>query len=50
MLTSDMGQSGNALPPDGLRIFAKNLKQHGLSIEELRTMLITNPGELLSFE
>ena len=50
VLTSDLGQSGNAVPPDGLRIFAENLKQHGVSIEELEVMLVKNPGNLLSFE
>ena len=50
VLTSDLGQSGNAIPPDGLRIFAENLQQQGISSEELHTMLVKNPAELLNFE
>jgi microsomal dipeptidase-like Zn-dependent dipeptidase len=47
VLASDFGQQGNPPPPDGLRAFAAELHQAGISAQQLDLMLRQNPARLL---
>jgi hypothetical protein len=47
ILSSDLGQKGNALPPDGLAAFIAALRTRGLSDQELDRMSKQNPATLL---
>jgi len=47
ILSSDLGQTGNALPPDGLLNFIKLLLGAGISEAEITQMVKENPGKLL---
>lgn len=47
VLSSDLGQVGNALPADGLRLFAQGLIEQGITVSELEIMLKVNPQRLL---
>ena len=47
MLTSDLGQAGNPIHTDGLRIFADALLKRGFTPAELDRMLKINPARLL---
>ncbi len=47
ILTSDGGQVGNPLPPEGLRIFAQSLVEAGVSVGEIDLMIRHNPARLL---
>lgn len=47
VLSSDLGQVGNALPTDGLKMFARELREQGITDAELETMLKVNPKRLL---
>lgn len=46
ILSSDLGQSGNPTPPDGLKNFAILLMDAGISKEEIVMMIKTNPMKL----
>lgn len=48
ILSSDLGQAGNPLHPDGLEAFFRGLREHGFSQQEIETMAKTNPAKLLS--
>ena len=48
ILSSDLGQVGNPLPPDGLQSFFDGLKKHGFTGAEIDQMSIVNPAALLS--
>jgi len=48
VISSDLGQSGNPIPSDGLRQFTLKLKEYGCSDRELKLVLIENPGFLLN--
>jgi hypothetical protein len=50
ILSSDMGQPGNPLHPDGLVAFYKGLKEQGFSQAEIDEMSKTNPARLLGLE
>ncbi|TDB62728.1 histidinol phosphatase [Arundinibacter roseus] len=50
ILSSDLGQMGNAIPPDGLSMIAELLQQQGISAAELELMLKDNPARLLGLE
>ena len=47
VLSSDLGQAGNPLHPDGLAAFLGALKDAGFSSRELDLMSKTNPAKLL---
>jgi hypothetical protein len=47
ILSSDLGQRGNALPPDGLGAFLVAMRQRGFSESELARMSKENPARLL---
>ncbi len=50
IISSDLGQAGNPLPPDGLGKFVKLLMEAGISRDEINLMIKTNPGRLLDIE
>ena len=47
VLSSDLGQQGNALPPDGFGAFLAALRAKGLSDEDIAVMARRNPARLL---
>ncbi len=47
ILSSDLGQAGNPLHPDGLAAFFAGLKQQGFTDEEIGRMSKVNPAKLL---
>ena len=47
ILSSDLGQDGNPLPPDGFADFLTAMRAKGFSQEELDTMSKVNPARLL---
>jgi len=47
ILSSDLGQRGNALPPDGFAAFFAALRSRGLSEPEVDRMSKQNPAKLL---
>ena len=49
IIATDLGQSFNPRPVDGLRFFLRDLLIAGLSTEELRTMVQTNPGRIIDW-
>ncbi|HYP14791.1 MAG TPA: DUF6282 family protein [Bryobacteraceae bacterium] len=50
ILSSDLGQAGNPLHPEGFQSFLRVLAAEGISIQELETMSKTNPAHLLGLE
>jgi uncharacterized protein DUF6282 len=50
ILSSDLGQAGNPLHPDGLEAFFRGLRQQGFSAAEIDRMSKTNPAKLLGLE
>ncbi|MCS6953199.1 MAG: DUF6282 family protein [Bryobacterales bacterium] len=47
ILSSDLGQAGNPLHPDGLETLFGLLRHEGLSVEEIEQMAKRNPARLL---
>jgi hypothetical protein len=47
ILSSDLGQRGNALPPDGFGAFLLAMRARGISIEDVARMSKQNPARLL---
>jgi alkylhydroperoxidase family enzyme len=47
VLGTDLGQSGNPTPADGLTMFVTGLMAHGVTRAEIETMGRENPGALL---
>ena len=47
ILSSDLGQKANALPPDGYAAFLTALRANGLTEQELDRMSKQNPAQLL---
>lgn len=47
ILSSDLGQQGNALPPDGFAAFMQALLARGLSLQDIDVMARQNPARLL---
>ena len=45
ILSSDLGQAGNPLHPDGLLAFFAGLEREGISPEEIALMSKTNPAK-----
>jgi hypothetical protein len=50
ILSSDLGQRGNALPPDGFGAFLVAMRQRGFSESELARMSKENPARLLGLQ
>jgi microsomal dipeptidase-like Zn-dependent dipeptidase len=50
ILSSDLGQAGNPLHPDGLEAFFRGLRDHGFTVTEIDRMAKTNPAKLLGLE
>src|SRR5215471_10734735 len=50
IMSSDLGQRGNALPPDGFAAFISALRTRGFSEQETDTMSKRNPARLLGLE
>ena len=50
VLSSDLGQRGNALPPDGFAAFIAALAAKGLTEQELDRMSKENPARLLGLQ
>jgi Family of unknown function (DUF6282) len=50
ILSSDLGQKGNALPPDGFAAFISALRARGFSEQETDTMSKRNPARLLGLD
>jgi hypothetical protein len=47
IISSDLGQAGNPLHPDGLLSFMQGLRQGGFSVQEIESMAKKNPKALL---
>jgi len=47
ILTTDLGQDWNPPPAEGMRMMVGTLLRCKLSVEEIETMIKTNPAELL---
>ncbi len=47
ILASDLGQQGNALPPDGFAAFLAAMRARGLTEQQVDRMSKTNPAQLL---
>ena len=50
IISSDLGQRGNAIPPDGYRIVLPKLREAGFSEAELDLMTKDNPAYLLGLD
>ena len=50
ILSSDLGQAGNPLHPDGLEAYFKELRAAGFSAAEIDRMAKTNPAKLLGLQ
>ena len=50
ILSSDLGQMGNPLPPDGFATFIEALRKRGFSDSDLTTMSKQNPARLLGLQ
>ena len=50
VLSSDLGQRGNALPPDGFGAFLVALRARGFTQAEIDTMSKRNPARLLGLQ
>jgi len=50
ILSSDLGQPDNPLPPDGLADFLEALEREGLTSEDIDLMSKTNPARFLGLE
>ncbi|MBK5291098.1 MAG: hypothetical protein JJE04_05290 [Acidobacteriia bacterium] len=50
ILSSDLGQAGNPLHPDGLELIFAGLRNAGLTVAEIEQMVKKNPARLLGLE
>jgi microsomal dipeptidase-like Zn-dependent dipeptidase len=50
ILSSDLGQEGNPVPPDGFADFLIALRAKGFSEQDIDTMAKTNPARLLGLQ
>jgi hypothetical protein len=50
ILSSDMGQVGNPLHPDGLEAFFAGLRKEGISQQDIALMSVTNPALALGIK
>jgi len=47
VISTDFGQQGRIIPPDGLAVFAGLMKKEGFTDKELYLMMAENPARLL---
>lgn len=47
ILSSDLGQKGNALPTDGFTAFIRTMQKKGFSVQDIDRMTKSNPAQLL---
>ncbi|HEX9768644.1 MAG TPA: hypothetical protein VGA50_05670, partial [Kiloniellales bacterium] len=47
ILSTDLGQTGNPIHPDGYKTFVQELKAEGVSDDDVWTMMHVNPSRLL---
>jgi predicted metal-dependent phosphotriesterase family hydrolase len=50
LISSDLGQSGNMVHPDGIEAAIAAMKQEGISDADIDTMLRKNPAKLLGLD
>ena len=50
LLSSDLGQAGNPLHPDGLNALMDGLRGEGVSDTEIDVMIRDNPARLLGLD
>lgn len=50
ILSSDLGQPGNPLHPDGLAAFFEGLRKEGFSESDIDLMSKTNPARVLGLK
>ena len=50
ILSSDMGQPGNPVHPDGLQLFFDGLRRQGFTQSEIDEMSKVNPARLLGLQ
>lgn len=50
VLGSDLGQTGNPVPPDGLKMLVAGLKKEGITDADIDLMMRKNPAKLLGAE
>jgi len=50
ILSSDLGQAGNPLHPDGLEAYFKAMRAEGFSLAEIDQMSKTNPAKVLGLD
>jgi hypothetical protein len=50
IMSSDLGQRGNALPPEGFAVFIDAMRKKGFSDQELDLMTRKNPATLLGLK
>jgi hypothetical protein len=50
ILTSDLGQPGNPMPTEGLRLFFEGLRARGISAAEIEQMAKRNPARLMGLK
>ena len=50
LISSDLGQSGNMVHPDGLEAAIAAMKQEGISDADIDTMMRKNPARLLGLQ
>lgn len=50
IISSDLGQQGNPIHPDGLLVFIQTLQDGGFSSAEIRAMTQTNPAKFLGLQ
>jgi hypothetical protein len=50
IISTDFGQQGRPLPPDGLAVFAGMMIKQGFSERELRRMMAENPAKALGLQ
>ena len=47
VLSTDLGQVDTPPPAEGMRLYAEALRSYGISVDELRTMMVENPSHML---
>jgi predicted metal-dependent phosphotriesterase family hydrolase len=50
LISSDLGQSGNMVHPDGLEAAIAAMKKEGISDADIDTMMRKNPARLLGLQ
>lgn len=50
IISTDLGQPQNPLPVEGMRLLIATLLRHGITAEEIETMVKVNPAKLLDLD